>query len=322
MDSWVPVPDGSDFPVTNLPYGVFAGLLGRPGSASPSVITCSTCRPWTSRTGPTSPSRPSTRSSPAAGRRGTRCGPPHRPAHRSGYRLDVRAHLHPRSAVRMLMPFDVADYVDFYASEHHASNVGRIFRPGGDPLTPNWRHLPIGYHGRAGTVVVSGTPVRRPCGQHRARPHAPPVFGPVAAPRHRGGSGIRRRRPRPRRSSIHGGLRRARLRCGACQRLECARSAGVGVRAARPVPRQVVRDLHLAVGGAAGRASAGPRAVAAAASAATAVPSRDRSVGSGSDVDGAVERNHRGPAAVRADVLDAGPAAGPPHRQRCVAAYR
>ena len=66
------------------------------------------------------------------------------------------------------LPFEVADYVDFYASLHHATNVGRMFRPDGEPLTPNWRHLPIGYHGRAGTVVVSGTPVVRPCGQRKA----------------------------------------------------------------------------------------------------------------------------------------------------------
>ena len=65
----------------------------------------------------------------------------------------------------MQLPFAVADYVDFYASEVHATNLGRMFRPDGDPLTPNWKHLPIGYHGRAGTVVVSGTPVRRPTGQ-------------------------------------------------------------------------------------------------------------------------------------------------------------
>ena len=65
------------------------------------------------------------------------------------------------------LPFVVADYVDFYASEHHASNVGRIFRPGQAPLPPNWRHMPVGYHGRSGTVVVSGTDVRRPAGQAR-----------------------------------------------------------------------------------------------------------------------------------------------------------
>ena len=70
--------------------------------------------------------------------------------------------------------------MDFYASEHHASNVGRIFRPDADPLTPNWKHLPIGYHGRAGTVVVSGTPVVRPNGQRKGPSDAEPTFGPVA----------------------------------------------------------------------------------------------------------------------------------------------
>jgi fumarylacetoacetase len=63
------------------------------------------------------------------------------------------------------LPFQVADYVDFYSSEYHAANVGALFRPGQPPLLPNWKHLPVGYHGRAGTVVVSGTPVVRPSGQ-------------------------------------------------------------------------------------------------------------------------------------------------------------
>ena len=74
----------------------------------------------------------------------------------------VEAHLVPLVEVTMHLPVEVADYVDFYASEHHATNVGRIFRPDSEPLTPNWKHLPIGYHGRAGTVVVSGTDVVRP----------------------------------------------------------------------------------------------------------------------------------------------------------------
>jgi fumarylacetoacetase len=82
----------------------------------------------------------------------------------------------PADAVLQL-PFAVADYVDFYSSEHHATNVGRIFRPGGEPLPPSWRSLPIGYHGRAGTVVVSGTPVVRPSGQRRGD-DGRVVFGP------------------------------------------------------------------------------------------------------------------------------------------------
>jgi fumarylacetoacetase len=96
------------------------------------------------------------------------------PAHRDA----VEPHLLPLSAVTMHLPFEVADYVDFYASEQHATNVGRIFRPDGQALTPNWKHLPIGYHGRAGTVVVSGTDVVRPTGQRKAPGDAAPVFGP------------------------------------------------------------------------------------------------------------------------------------------------
>ncbi|MFC8673209.1 fumarylacetoacetase [Streptomyces sp. BK205] len=86
--------------------------------------------------------------------------------------------LHPLSSVELHLPFEVADYVDFYASENHARNVGQIFRPDGEALTPNWKHLPIGYHGRSGTVVVSGTDVVRPSGQRKTPADAAPVFGP------------------------------------------------------------------------------------------------------------------------------------------------
>jgi fumarylacetoacetase len=95
------------------------------------------------------------------------------PAHRAA----VEPALVPLTDARPMLPFTVADYVDFYASEHHATNIGRMFRPGQPPLTPNWKHLPIGYHGRAGTVVVSGTPVVRPCGQRRTA-GGEVVFGP------------------------------------------------------------------------------------------------------------------------------------------------
>lgn len=83
----------------------------------------------------------------------------------------------PLDQVDLVLPFEVADYVDFYSSEQHAGNVGQIFRPGRPALLPNWRHLPVGYHGRAGTVVVSGTPIVRPTGQ-RATPDGP-VYGPT-----------------------------------------------------------------------------------------------------------------------------------------------
>ncbi|WP_328608771.1 fumarylacetoacetase [Amycolatopsis sp. NBC_00345] len=86
--------------------------------------------------------------------------------------------VHPVDGVRLHLPFEVADYVDFYASEHHASNVGRLFRPDAEPLLPNWKHLPVGYHGRAGTVLVSGTDIVRPSGQRKAPGDALPGFGP------------------------------------------------------------------------------------------------------------------------------------------------
>jgi fumarylacetoacetase len=89
----------------------------------------------------------------------------------------VEAHLLPRGEVRMHRPFEVADYVDFYSSQHHAENLGRILRPGTPPLSANWKHLPVGYHGRAGTVDVSGTPVVRPRGQRREDDEV--TFGPT-----------------------------------------------------------------------------------------------------------------------------------------------
>jgi len=94
------------------------------------------------------------------------------------HRAGVEPHLHPLDGVTLHLPIEVADYVDFYASEHHARNVGQIFRPDNPALPPNWKHLPIGYHGRAGTVIVSGTDVVRPSGQRKAPQDAAPVFGP------------------------------------------------------------------------------------------------------------------------------------------------
>ncbi len=85
-------------------------------------------------------------------------------------------HLLPAVGLIPTLPFTVADYVDFFACEQHASNAARIFRPGKAVLAPNWKHLPVGYHGRAGTVVVSGTPVTRPSGQR-----GPGDLGPTRA---------------------------------------------------------------------------------------------------------------------------------------------
>jgi fumarylacetoacetase len=85
--------------------------------------------------------------------------------------------VHALAAVDVHMPFEVADYVDFFSSREHATNMGRMFRPDTEALLPNWLHLPVGYHGRAGTVVPSGTPIVRPRGQAKPPEAAAPVFG-------------------------------------------------------------------------------------------------------------------------------------------------
>ncbi|HEX5860629.1 MAG TPA: fumarylacetoacetase [Nocardioides sp.] len=90
----------------------------------------------------------------------------------------VEPHLVPLAEVSLHLPVQVGDYVDFYASLDHASNVGRIFRPDAEPLLPNWRHLPVGYHGRSGTVVASGTDIVRPSGQRKAPDEEAPTYGP------------------------------------------------------------------------------------------------------------------------------------------------
>jgi fumarylacetoacetase len=82
----------------------------------------------------------------------------------------------PQSQVRMVMPLRVPNYTDFYSSEEHAFNVGSMFRDPSNALLPNWKHLPVGYHGRASSIVVSGTPVRRPQGQIKLPDQAAPVF--------------------------------------------------------------------------------------------------------------------------------------------------
>lgn len=83
----------------------------------------------------------------------------------------------PMADAEMRMPAKVGDYTDFYASVHHATNVGSMFRPD-NPLLPNYKHVPIGYHGRASSLIASGAPVRRPCGQTKADDANEPVYGP------------------------------------------------------------------------------------------------------------------------------------------------
>ncbi|TNC73689.1 fumarylacetoacetase [Rubellimicrobium roseum] len=95
-------------------------------------------------------------------------------------RASVGPHLVPLAGAQLHLPFRVAEYTDFYAGRHHATNVGTMFRGPENALPPNWLHLPIGYNGRASSVVVSGTPVRRPWGQVKGPDDAAPRFAPSA----------------------------------------------------------------------------------------------------------------------------------------------
>ncbi len=85
----------------------------------------------------------------------------------------------PASELELLLPAEIGDYTDFYANLYHATNVGSMFRTG-DPLQPNYKWVPIAYHGRASSIVVSGTPIRRPWGQIAGTPAGPPAFAPTA----------------------------------------------------------------------------------------------------------------------------------------------
>lgn len=183
MNTWVPVPDGSGFGVNNLPYGVFSqrGELPRVGVAIGEhvldLVELSGAglladRRWFAAG--------TLNAFMAAGRavwQATRDRVITLLTDLS-YRDEAEPALIPLADVDLHMPFTVADYVDFYSSREHAVNLGRILRPGSEPLLPNWSHLPVGYHGRAGTVVPSGTPLVRPSGQRRG--DSGPVFGPTA----------------------------------------------------------------------------------------------------------------------------------------------
>ncbi|XP_076457121.1 fumarylacetoacetase-like [Babylonia areolata] len=99
------------------------------------------------------------------------------PVLRDNADLRARAFV-PQASATMHLPAKIGDYTDFYSSKNHAFNVGTMFRGSENALMPNWTHLPVGYHGRASSVVVSGTPIRRPSGQMRPDETKPPVFGP------------------------------------------------------------------------------------------------------------------------------------------------
>ncbi len=183
----------------------------------------------------------------------------------------------PLSEATLHLPFEVADYVDFYCSEQHATNVGKIFRPDGDALTPNWKHLPIGYHGRAGTVVVSGTDVRRPSGQRKSPQEDAPTYGPSRRLDIEAELGFVVGTPSDRGTSVPtSAFAEHVFGVTAAQRLVGARHPGLGVRPARTVPRQVVRHVDQPLDHAARCARRGPGRPPGAVTRAVALPGRRR----------------------------------------------
>jgi len=187
LRSWIEVREESDFPIQNLPYGVFSDAQGTRCGVAIGDVVFDLARAEAVGLFKNTGLANGTFGTPSLNRFLN---------HARGVWSNVRAHLietlaegntegqafcesHDlivREPVAMRMPVDIGDYVDFYSSEQHATNVGKMFRPDGEPLLPNWKHLPVGYHGRSGTVVVSGTPIARPRGQRRGTNG--PTFGP------------------------------------------------------------------------------------------------------------------------------------------------
>ncbi len=142
----------------------------------------------------------------------------------------------------MCLPALIGDYTDFYASRHHAINVGKLFRPD-QPLLENYDHIPIAYHGRASSIVVSGTPVRRPIGQLGAGKFAPSheldyevELGAFIGPGNASGRTYSYRR---------GG--RSSRRSVPAERLVRARHSALGISTARPISREELRHIHIAL---------------------------------------------------------------------------
>ena len=177
--TWVDLPEGTGFGIANLPLGVFRGG-GRPGFRHGVAIGDSVLDLFALTGLPVHNSATLDGflvAGPAAWRELREQVTEWLTDER--HRARVEPHLLRRDQVRLCRPIGVPNYVDFYSSKAHAENVGRLFRPDTDPLPPNWRHLPIGYHGRAGTVEVSGSPVIRPCGQLGPPADGLPPFGPT-----------------------------------------------------------------------------------------------------------------------------------------------
>ncbi|HEY1975618.1 MAG TPA: fumarylacetoacetase [Candidatus Baltobacteraceae bacterium] len=189
LTSWLPVDDASDFPIQNLPLGVFARANGTPrigaaigdsvldvrGLAEAGLLDDAGDRAAFCATELNALFAAGRAAAGSLRRRlssllRTGGDPALRESNTGEFVSNVRD-------VRMLLPASIGDYVDFYSSIEHATNLGKLFRPDAEPLLPNWRWIPIGYHGRSATIVVSGTQVVRPNGQRKPPSEPHPAFG-------------------------------------------------------------------------------------------------------------------------------------------------
>jgi fumarylacetoacetase len=186
--SWVASADGhADFPIQNLPLGMFSPPGGQPrgGVAIGDSILDLSLAAGASALGDvgwvaslaSGPTLNPLLARPAEDRRALRRRLSAILGAGSRHRSEAEGWLHEAATCALHLPARIGDYTDFYAGIHHAMNVGRQFRPD-QPLLPNYKYVPIGYHGRASSVRVSGAPVRRPCGQRKAPDAEAPDFGP------------------------------------------------------------------------------------------------------------------------------------------------
>ncbi|SDC66870.1 fumarylacetoacetase [Belnapia rosea] len=175
-----------DFPIQNLPLGVFSTAGGRPrggvaiGDMILDVAPVATLLPAAARAAAEAMATDHLNALFALGataRRALRAGISALLATDSARAEQLRPHLHPASACTLHLPARIGDYTDFYAGIHHAANAGTLFRPD-NPLLPNYKYVPVGYHGRASSVRASGSNVRRPKGQRKPADEAAPSFGP------------------------------------------------------------------------------------------------------------------------------------------------
>ena len=191
LKSWIAVPEDSDFPIQNLPFGVFTseGRSPRVGVAiGDHILDLKDLRQrgyFDSFDLPADVfAQDKLNTFIGTGKRTTSAIREHISLllrHDNAElrdRREAETVFVSRQEAEMLLPIEVRDYTDFYSSEQHAFNVGSMFRDPENALLPNWKHLPVGYHGRASSIVVSGTPIHRPHGQTKAPDAQSPSFGP------------------------------------------------------------------------------------------------------------------------------------------------